>query len=232
MSQQTDVRHETPLSLPSAPLDQSAPLDADRRTASEVLRDIATLPDNAVEKVSIGEIVAAFGERGFGLVVLLFALIGIMPGPPGFSSFIGLPFLLIAVQMMIGYPSPWLPRAILRREYRRSDLKRLTDRVQPVLHRLEKLCRPRLPVSFRLLPPPALGALMSLLALCVMIPLPLTNSVPSFAAVILAVAIIGADGLLLLVGVAAGFGAIALTVTIVAATAGVALMGLRALFGA
>jgi len=232
MTQQTDVRQETPLGLARGPLDQPAPLDADRRTASEVLRDLATLPDTTVETVSVGEIVAAFGERGFGLVVLLFALIGIMPGPPGFSSLIGLPFLLVAVQMMIGYPTPWLPRAILRREYRRSDLMRLTERAQPVLRRLEKLCRPRMQGLFRLLPPALLGALMSLLALCVMIPLPLTNSVPSFAAVILAIAIIGADGLLLLVGIAAGFGAIALTATIVAATAGVALMGLRALFGA
>jgi hypothetical protein len=227
-----DAEQPGPSELTTASPDQAAPLDADRRTASEVLREIAAMPVDKTETVTIGEIVAAFGERGFGLVVLLFALIGIMPGPPGFSSLVGLPFLLVAVQMMIGYRTPWLPRVILRREYRRSDLLRLTERAQPVLRRLEKLCRPRMQVMFRLLPPALLGALMSLLAFCVMIPLPLTNSIPSFAAVILSVAIIGADGLVLMVGIAAGFGAIALTVTIVAATAGVALMGLRALFGA
>ena len=212
--------------------EREAQLSADRRPASQVLRDIATAPPGAIETVSIGEIVAAFGERGFGLAIFLFALPSIVPGPPGMSSIVGLPFLLIAVQMMIGQATPWLPSAILRREYKRSDLLRLVERAQPVLRRIERVCRPRLPVLFRVLPPRVLGALMSLLALCVMIPLPLTNSLPSAAAVILAIAIIGSDGLLLTAGIAAGFGAIAVTFVIAGAAVGIAVLGLRALFGA
>ncbi len=213
-------------------VEPAAPLSADHRPASQVLRDIAVANPAEIETVSIGEIVGAFGERGFGLAIFLFALPSIVPGPPGMSSIVGLPFLLIAVQMMFGKATPWLPDAILRREYKRSDLLRLVERAQPVLLRVERVCRPRLPATFRVLPPRVLGTFISLLALCVMIPLPLTNSLPSVAAVVLAIAIIGADGLLLVAGIAAGFGAIAITFIITGAAIGAVVLGLRALFGA
>ena len=212
------------------PADTHGRPNLDRRPASELLREFGTTTSD--ELVSVGDILHAFGERGFGLVILLLALINTVPVPPGISSLVGIPLLFLAVQMVIGHSEPRLPALIRNREYRRSDLLRLLDRAQPILRRIEKICRPRFEALFGVLTPRVLGVLICVLAVCVMIPLPFTNSLPSFAAVILAVAIIGADGLLLLVGIAAGLGAITATFLITGAAIGVAILGLEALFGA
>jgi hypothetical protein len=84
---------------------------------------------------------------------------------------------------------------------------------------------------FRALPEQALGVLAVLWAICVMIPLPLTNFPPSLATVIVSIALLEADGLLLLAGI--GVGLIAITLTI-AVTGSVTVMGViaaRTFFG-
>jgi len=106
---------------------------------------------------------------------------------------------------------------------------RLINAAQPVLLRIEKLCRPRHVQLFRFVPTRLLGGFIALLAVCVMIPLPFTNFFPSLATVVIAVAVIERDGLLLGLGMVFGIGAAVLSTAITAGVAGMLLMGLKAL---
>ncbi|WP_313454729.1 exopolysaccharide biosynthesis protein, partial [Brevundimonas sp.] len=55
----------------------SSPND-DLRRFSDVLEDLGDAPG---EKLSLEELVAAFGERGFGAMILILSLLALLPWP-------------------------------------------------------------------------------------------------------------------------------------------------------
>jgi Exopolysaccharide synthesis, ExoD len=111
------------------------------RKFSEVLRSIADDPNR--ERVSVGDLLAAMGDRAFGALMLVFALPNLIPTPPGTSSVLGMPLVLLAAQLMLGQ-RPWLPRLIADRSMLRSDFAALIVRAGPWLAKAEKLVKPRL----------------------------------------------------------------------------------------
>ena len=50
-------------------------------------------------RVSVGEIVDRFGTRAFGALLFIFALPNLLPLPPGSSTVLGAPLLLLAPQV-------------------------------------------------------------------------------------------------------------------------------------
>lgn len=180
------------------------------KRVSVVLRSvIETAPGDTI---SVGEIIEAFGERAFGFVIILFSLPNCIPAPPGMNSVFGLPVLLFAVQLALGFKKPWLPRRILDKRFRVATFRRIIDAAEPKLRRVENFLRPRHTVLFGPRGDRLIGVFAVILALCVIVPLPGTNWVPSIALVILSMAIMQEDGLVLGFGILAGLAGIAYTV--------------------
>ena len=106
-------------------------------------------------------------------------------------------------------PRPWLPRLLRRRSLARDDFTRLVDRIAPRLHRVERMTRPRLlaltgPVGKRLI-----GLTGLVLALVVFLPVPFGNAIPGLALVLMAVGLLGRDGLAVIAGAAIGLAGLA-----------------------
>ena len=81
---------------------------SDARSFSQVLGDIGAKDD---PKLYLGELVDAFGERGFGALMLFLGLISALIGIiPGTTTVLGTPILLIALQLVIRRDQLWLPR--------------------------------------------------------------------------------------------------------------------------
>lgn len=173
-----------------------------RRRASEVLLAVAAAPGG--DTVTVEEIAAAFDTRAYGPFLILLGLVNCIPFPPGLLSIIGLPIVILGVQMLLGRRTPWLPHSVMRRRIKRDDLTRHATAAQPILQRIERLLRPRMAGVFRILPQRAIGLLVTIFGTCVLIPIPLTNFVPSLGTVIVALALIEADGLVLALGVLVG----------------------------
>ena len=55
------------------------------------------------ERITLGEMAEAFGDRAFGLLILLLLLPSLLPG---MASVFGLPVLLLGVQMGLGRRTP------------------------------------------------------------------------------------------------------------------------------
>ena len=97
-----------------------------RETASQVLHRLTVgSPD---DKVSFGQMLDALGERGFGLLLMLFAIPNLLPFPgvPGVSFVTGMAILFISVQLILAKDEPALPdwsatRASAARSYRASS---------------------------------------------------------------------------------------------------------------
>ena len=92
-------------------------------------------------------------------------------------------------------------------------------------------CRPRFTGLFGPRGDRLIGVFAILLAVCVIIPLPGTNLVPSIALVVVAIAIMQEDGVMLGIGTLLGLAGVAYTVTISWALVGLALFGLRRAIG-
>ena len=182
----------------------------EHKRVSLVLRAvIETAPGDTI---SVREIIEAFGERAFGFVIILFSLPNCLPAPPGMNSVFGVPVLLFAVQLALGFKKPWLPRRILDKRFRVATFRKIIDTAEPKLRRVENLLRPRHTALFGPRGDRLIGVFAVILALCVIVPLPGTNWVPSIALVILSMAILQEDGLVLGFGILAGIAGMAYTV--------------------
>lgn len=167
------------------------------QTLSAVLLALAAQTDR--ERISIGDLLAALGDRALGALLFIFAFPNVLPVPPGTSTLLGAPLIFLAAQLMFGR-TPWLPAVVSKRSLLQSDFAALVRRVVPWLQRAERLLRPRLP--WAALPPMeyALGAVCLLLALVLVLPIPLGNMLPALAISLMALAVLERDGLWALAG--------------------------------
>lgn len=174
------------------PVDRKKPLSA-------LLADIGDDPDPVV---TIGEIVHRLGRRSFGALLFIFAAPNWLPLPPGSSTFLAAPLILLAPQIALGIHGPWLPRFVDRRTLRRKDLAGALSKLIPTLERIEKVSRPRLIFLFGPVGDRLIGLTVTLLSLVLLLPIFLGNMAPAAAIAAFGLALIQRDGVLALIGYA------------------------------
>lgn len=152
--------------------------------------------------ITIGEIVQRFGRRAFGALLFIFAIPNALPLPPGSSSILGLPLLLLAPQIAIGVRRPWLPKFIDKRHVRASDLERLLGAIIPRLEAIEKISRPRLAFMFGPIGDRIIGLVCTVLAIVLIFPIPLGNLAPAICIGALSLALFQRDGVIAIIGYA------------------------------
>ena len=159
----------------------------------------------AGDRISFGDLVDAFDGRAYGPLIVLFAAPNILPvALPGISAILGIPLILLTAQLMLGRPRPWLPPFVRRRSLARRDFERFVGKVVPRLRRIETWIQPRYlilsgPVARRLI-----GAGGLVLATIICLPVPLGNAVPGLSLVLMAVGLLGRDGLAVIAGAFVG----------------------------
>lgn len=158
------------------------------------------------EHISLRTILESFHERGFGFILFVFAipLALPVPKPPGISTIMGIPILLLTFQQMIGRHTIWLPDRILDKSFSRAKFIGLIKASIPWIKRLEIFIKPRLGFITQGLFSHFIGLAGLIMTLCVMVPLPLTNTVPSMGVALMAIGVIMRDGLAVLVGMIVG----------------------------
>jgi len=205
----------------------SASVREERKSLSRLLKELCEDPE---EHITLGQIIQALGRRSFGALLFIFALPNILPLPPGSTTVLGLPILVLAPQVAIGLRSPWLPSFIKKRQIKASEMEHLFGRFLPTLERIEKLSRPRLTFLYGPIGDRIIGVICTLLALVLILPVPLGNLAPSFTIAVLSLGLFQRDGVIGLVGYLALAGSIGLLVLGYAAFLFVIRQGLQ-LFG-
>jgi hypothetical protein len=168
------------------------------RSTSDILHDVVGFHG---ETVSIRDLSAQLGDRGFGLMLLLFSLPNTIPLPiPGISTLTSLPLIFFAAQLCLGKERIWLPHWLADRQIPMSSLRLFIQKSLPWLKKLEKLVKPRLDkITTRRFERFA-GALMLVLALLIALPIPLGNLPLGIAMAVLSLAIIERDGFVMITG--------------------------------
>lgn len=170
-----------------------------RQPLSELLADIGADPD---PEVTVGELVHRLGRRSFGALLFIFSAPNWLPLPPGSSTFLAIPLLLLGPQIAIGIRGPWLPGFVDRHKLQRVELARGLQKLIPTLRRIETVSRPRLVFLFGPVGDRVIGLTITLLSLVLLLPIFLGNMAPAAAIAAFGLALIQRDGVLALIGYA------------------------------
>jgi hypothetical protein len=222
----------TPAPAPDAPTAQAPrhPGHGERTPVSDII--LATARDWPLPRITLGELIAAFGMRSYGLLIVLFAIPNLLPiYIPGLSPIFGVPLSIIALQLALGYPMPKLPGVLTRISVKREDLQNIAVSAQPWLRRIEWFLKPRPSALTRRGGERILGGYMFFLALLVIIPLPFTNGPPSLACAIMAIGLIEEDTLTILAGMIVGVFGTVLALSIMGGFWWLLLAGWQFIFG-
>jgi hypothetical protein len=182
-----------------SPEPEAPPADETSLPLSALLTEIL---DGADGRITVDRLMQQFGGRALGGLLLIFGLFCALPLPPGATTVLGAPLLLLAPQMMIGKAAPWLPRRVREHSVDVKDLRRTLPRALPWLRRLEAISRPRLTFLFAPVGQRLIGFVCTLLAIVLILPIPLGNMVPALAVTMLSLAVVQRDGVLAIAGYA------------------------------
>jgi hypothetical protein len=170
---------------------------------SALLRDFAASVTS--ERISVGEIVAALGDRGLGVLIAIFALPNILPSTVPFGNVLtGIPPLVFAVHLALGLDRLMLPQFIAKRSMKSSSLKALVPRVAGVLSWFERLLEPRLARVTGVQAERLIGVVSIILAVVSTLPIPFGHNLPALGLVLIGLGLIERDGLAILFGSAIG----------------------------
>jgi hypothetical protein len=180
---------------------------ADTHAAAPISRLVAEVATQCVgERITLGEMAEAFGDRAFGLLILLLCLPGLLPG---MASVFGTPMLILGVQMGLGFRQPKLPGFIARQSFKRADLLRLapgsTTRVSRAIAKVERWVRPRRGPFTGPTADKVVGWLTAYAAVMLILPGPGTNGPPAFGTIVMALGVVENDSKVVGIGMAMTF---------------------------
>lgn len=167
------------------------------RAFSDVL-DI--LSARRAERLSLGEVVAAFGDRAFGPVMFFFALINLLPWPPGGTTVTGAPLLLLSLELAWGRQILWVPGWAERISIHRETFRRLIRRFMRPLRWTEAVSRPRLYFLTGGFGQGLIGLACLFLSAVLVLPIFGGNLIPAVAIAFFSLGVMQRDGLAVLLG--------------------------------
>ena len=150
---------------------------------------------------TLGELSEAFGEKGFGMLLLLLAFPAALPIPaPGYATPFGILMIVLGSQMLRGYKTPQLPETMKKRVLKFSLLDFSLKNGASLFRVVEFFVKPRLENQvtklYRIM-----GLIIIFMAAFMTLPIPLTNTAPSFVIFVMAASLLEKDGLSLIAGI-------------------------------
>ena len=188
------------------------------------------------EQIKLSDILSLAGERIFGFLFIILALPSALPIPaPGYSIPFGIVMFFLAVQLIIGRQRPWLPEKMMNKSIKLSQAQGFVKAGMPWLKRIEALTHPRIAYVCTSIPGKVIiGTAIALMSICMMIPIPGTNTVPAIGIFIVGFGLQEDDGFISLAGL--GVCLVAITLVVGIMFTGVSILdvlvdNLKSLFG-
>jgi len=182
------------------------------------------------EPRTLGSLIELFGEKSFAVLFVLLLAVPALPLPTGGVTHIfEVIAMLLAVELIAGRRTVWLPERWRRRELGASTQKRFSEILLRRIRWLESHSRPRL--GFLLthrLSGVAFGAVILGFSLTAFLAPPFTglDTLPALGVVLLSLGVLLDDALLAVIGVVIG----AVGVVLVLTLGSLAVKGVRGLF--
>ncbi len=100
------------------------------------------------EKITIGNIVEALKNKGFGALLIAPTLITILPtgAIPGIPAICGLFIILIALQILFSRKHPWLPTYLKEFSFSRKKYNDAIKNAKPYVKKIDRFFYPRIEI--------------------------------------------------------------------------------------
>ncbi len=198
--------------------------DKSQLPTSEFLRQVVR--SKKADSITVDEIKISLNERGFGILMTIFALPLSIPIPyiPGLTTILAIPLLIFSAQLLLGIKYPWLPKWILKKTIKRSFIALLILKSSPIMKRIEKVLTHRLESVTENTGARIIGLFAFMFSIAIALPLPLTNLLPSFGILLMSFGMLGKDGLIVIIGILTGTIGLVLTALVL-------LLGSKIVFG-
>lgn len=168
--------------------------ESTRRSLSQNFDDI--MAKNQGDHISLGCVLEEVGDKGFGVLLVILSLPSALPVPaPGYSTPFGILLAILSIQMILMRQYPVLPRFAVSRQLGRATATKLFGAANAFLHRFEKVIHPRMRWIGKPVGRAALGWLTLLMSCLMILPIPLTNTLPAMVIFLVGVGLSEDDGL-------------------------------------
>lgn len=164
------------------------------------LRERAGRPDAVL---TCADLLAMVGERSHVLAIMLFALLNLLPGPPGYNFLMAVAMFAVGVSMLLRRPmsfGSWFGPMRLPLKV----IKKLLEALAMIVRWAARISEPR----WRGLTGPGATPVIALITIALavvnMAPVPFMNLIPSAGLAVICMGVLNEDGIAVLVGVAIG----------------------------
>lgn len=176
------------------------PAVASRPLSAEIAALEARLADGSVP---LHAVLDTLRGRAYELLMVLLALpFTVSASVPGMSTPLGLAIVAIAAPLAVGR-LPWLPRRLLEAKLPAGFFRKVFAAARGIVRFLEKFLRVRLTAlteTRRLVALHLLAIVVAALLLALPLPIPLTNLIPAWAILLIALGLMERDGLFIAAG--------------------------------
>lgn len=154
------------------------------------------------QEVTLAQVLELAGERTFGFLFVLLSLPSALPVPaPGYSIPFGIAMFLLAVQLIVGAKTPWLPARVMHKSIPLDRVQGIVKAGVPWMQKIETLSKPRLSyICTNRGGQVIIGLAIALMAISMMIPIPGTNTLPAMGIFVTGFGLLEDDGAISLGG--------------------------------
>ncbi|HUH76179.1 MAG TPA: exopolysaccharide biosynthesis protein, partial [Devosia sp.] len=150
------------------PVEQQAILLLDR---------VGAVGHNGDRKISLSQLIVLLGADSHLVVLLVFCILNMIPGPPGFGGSIAIATFSFALAMVLDRPIR-LPAFVGNRQVPLAPLLKMLERLLLVSRKLNRISQPRAefltgPTARRVI-----GGCIMVVCTVMVVPIPFINAVP------------------------------------------------------
>jgi hypothetical protein len=169
------------------------------------LSDILNEMDKGAKdgRINLGEMIERLNTRGFGPLLLATGFIAVLPtgAIPGVSTLVAVLVILIALQILVGWSSPWIPSRLRTISFPQSVFKSGKDKIMPAARAIDRMVKPRLQfltsdIFIKIIAVLCVGIALSMPFLGL---IPFALLIPGLAIVFFGLGLSAHDGLLILI---------------------------------
>ena len=177
--------------------------DGKTNLLSEDIRKLLSMKEG--ENLLFGELAAAVADRGYGILLIILSLPSALPVPaPGYSTPFGMVLFLLGLQLLVGRKTPWIPQWASQREIQRRTTDRMISGTAKFFSFVELFIRPRFFFVSGRTARILCAVLLLMMSGLMILPIPLTNTLPAMVIFCLGIALTERDGLAFLAAVIFG----------------------------
>lgn len=177
----------------------SAALSPIERHTARMVSALQRLAASDDPNLTFTRLIDVMGRSSHRLLILMFSLLNMLPGPPGFGGTIAWTTCGIALAMVLNWPIR-LPALIGDRKLPLNLLLKLSERVAQATRYAARFSRPRLKWLTGAAATIPFGIFVMAISVVMTIPIPFINAIPNVGLCIMSFSMLNRDGLGLLLG--------------------------------